>query len=176
MKRTGFKRPTLEQVRAITAQLNTPEGIPRIERFTFVTSPPLHRGVYARSGAQSARPKRDYVRSAQLLANVGKLHYCTLTDHHAPVMPCHSNWEIHGKGKNIKADDNRVAAGCLHCHYELDFGTQFTEAERQSIWWRGHVQTVQLLLERDLWPARVPVPDTTHNPFAAEPHHPGDPA
>ena len=37
------------------------------------------------------------------------------------VQAAHTNWGG-GKGRGIKADDNLVAALCLHCHFEIDQG------------------------------------------------------
>src|SRR5579871_883711 len=65
------------------------------------------------------QPKRQYVRSRKLLDACGKLERCTFPGCQArdgTLVACHSNWEIHGKGKGIKADDNRIAAGCARCH------------------------------------------------------------
>lgn len=105
-----------------------------------------------------ATPKRVYVRSRKLLAAVRKLP-CMHTGAVGRTEPAHSNWAEHGKGKGIKADDNRVAALCSEIHRELDQGSRWTEAERRAIWWRAHQATVRELLRRGLWPADVPVPD-----------------
>jgi hypothetical protein len=75
------------------------------------------------------------------------------------VVAAHSNWAEHGKGKGIKADDNRVAALCYAVHMELDQGTRWTRQERRQIWWDAHVKTVRELIRIGLWPLSVPVPD-----------------
>ena len=56
-------------------------------------------------------------------------------------VPCHSNQSAHGKGMSIKAHDNFFAAGCAHCHHEIDFGCKLTREERESAWARGHCET-----------------------------------
>ncbi len=147
MKRTGFKRAEYE--RAPRSPLTALQATPN----------------YAGPGEPQPDPKREYVRSPKLLQNVGKLGYCYLGMHFAPVCACHSNWEVHGKGGHIKADDSRVASGCLACHHELDQGHRLTEAEKQEWFWTAHVLTVQALLQRGLWPDGVPVPDTATYPF-----------
>lgn len=176
MRRTGFKRITREQATAIVEQAMT-VGIPHIQRFDVYITParqppgecgsdtPMRRGNYETKTIGVPQPKREYVRSRALLEAVPKLMYCCLGSHHAVVCACHSNWAVHGKGKGIKADDNRIASGCLNCHHELDQGRQFTSAEKEAWFWRAHVETVRLLLSHGLWPAGVPVPETAHSPF-----------
>lgn len=109
-------------------------------------------------------PKRVYVRSRALLAAVRTLP-CQITGRTGGTEPAHSNWACHGKGKSIKADDNRIAALCQAVHRDLDQGSRLTEAQRQLIWWTAHVRTIRLLLATGQWPARVPVPDIDNCPF-----------
>lgn len=103
-------------------------------------------------------PKRDYVRSEVLLeaCRLIPCQHCEADD--GTVCAAHSNWSVHGKGKSIKADDNRVASLCARCHRMIDQGSKLTEAERAAIWFRAHVRTVIELLARQLWPRAVPVP------------------
>lgn len=108
--------------------------------------------------------KHVYVRSRVLLDNVRLLARCNFCFQIRGVVACHSNWAIHGKGKSVKADDNRIAAGCDRCHYELDQGKEYTEEQKKRLWWIAHKVTVTQLLERGLWPTRVPVPDVEHFP------------
>lgn len=113
----------------------------------------------ARADAPAAPvPKREYVRSPALLAAVRTLP-CMHTGLPGPSDPAHSNWAEHGKGKGIKADDNRVAALSRDVHRELDQGKRWSDAERKRIWWDAHVKTVRELLARGLWPKNCPVPD-----------------
>ena len=102
----------------------------------------------------------------RLLDNVYHLTRCELCRQPAAVEPAHSNWAVHGKGKGIKADDNRIAAACRSCHAELDQGTRFTEEEKQGWWWPAHVRTVAALIGAGLWVPGVPIPDTVHSPFS----------
>jgi len=133
------------------------------------TAPSAPRAPAVRIADQRAKavvplPKHEYVRSRVLLDNVRLLDRCNFCWQIRGVMACHSNWAIHGKGKSVKADDNRIAAGCDECHRELDQGKEYTEAEKQRAWWLAHKVTVHQLVERQLWPAGVPVPDVSHFP------------
>ena len=74
------------------------------------------------------------------------------------VQASHTNWGG-GKGRGIKADDNMVAALCLSCHYEIDQGKTLTREERMNLWTRAHKKTVQALLDQNLWPDNVPMPE-----------------
>lgn len=144
----GFKRPEL------------PARVPAVHR-------PLTRPVvYGDPVAAAPVPKREYVRSSKLMRAYSlipcQFDGCGRTE---GVVGCHSNWTVHGKGKSIKADDNRAASGCQDCHRELDQGHAWTEAEKQQRWWRAHVSTVRELTARGLWPAGVPVPEIESNPF-----------
>ena len=117
-------------------------------------------------------PKRTYVRSLKMMEayrllpcqfDGGREVICGVED--GTVCGAHSNWSVHGKGKNIKADDNRAASMCSRHHDLIDQNKQLSEADRKKFWWRAHVRTVKLLLRRSLWPKSVPVPDIDHNPF-----------
>lgn len=111
-------------------------------------------------------PKHDYVRSAPLMKAYRAIpcQHCGRDD--GTVAGAHSNWGVHGKGKGIKADDNRAASLCSTCHVPLlDQGSRLSRTARMALWWRAHVRTVRLLLARGLWPAGVPIPDTDTYPF-----------
>ena len=73
------------------------------------------------------------------------------------VQAAHTNWG-HGKGRGIKADDNRIAALCLKCHYEVDQGKNLSREERQEMWEAAHKRTVEALVEQGKWPKGVPIP------------------
>lgn len=147
MKRTPFAR-------------RAPAPAAQVERVKPVAQPLTRPMRYAEPANDPtfAAPKRVYVRSRALLDAVRTLP-CMHTGAPPPSDPAHSNQARHGKGKGIKADDNRVAALSREVHRELDQGKRWTQAEREAIWWRAHVLTVQALLARGLWPAGVPVPD-----------------
>jgi hypothetical protein len=80
------------------------------------------------------------------------------------IVGAHSNAAIHGKGKGIKASDQFAASACPRCHFELDQGKTWTEAERREKWWAAHVKTVRRLVAANYWPASVEVPDTSTFP------------
>lgn len=103
-------------------------------------------------------PKREYVRSPALLRACRQLHcqLCGASD--GTIVAAHSNAGEHGKGRAIKADDNRVAALCHRCHHEIDQGHRLSAEERSQMWLRAHTRTVASLTRRGLWPADVPVP------------------
>lgn len=154
MRRTGFRRPP---PREATQSTYTPT--PRAPAFSFfvpLPAAPLH--------------KREYVRSPELLlaCRLIPCQHCGADD--GTVCAAHSNWAAHGKGKSIKADDNRVASLCARCHVPLlDQGSELSRAERITLWWAAHVRTVRELLQRRLWPATVPVPDLTVGITVPEP-------
>ena len=104
-------------------------------------------------------PKRQYVRSEKLLRLVADLD-CQLCGSQLFVQAAHSNWGG-GKGRGIKADDNLVAALCMHCHHDIDQGNKWSKRERQQAWWLAHRKTVDLLVETGQWPIDVPMPDET---------------
>lgn len=142
MRRTGFKRPTLPRVRS-------------------VPTPGAGRGVYsASSDAVVAVPKRGYVRSRTLREAYRLIPCmwdgCWVED--GTVCCAHSNWQEHGKGGHIKADDSRGAALCSVHHAALDQGSAMSYEERKAGWLAAHGRSVRELLGRGLWPIEVPVP------------------
>lgn len=102
-------------------------------------------------------PKHEYIRSKKLLKKVAELdcQHCGAY----PTQAAHSNWGG-GKGKGIKCDDNLVAALCLKCHYEIDQGKNLSKTERQEMWRKAHIKTVQVLVDSGNWVDGVPIPDT----------------
>ncbi len=156
LRRTGFKAKRLQR-----PQENEEERAERLEAqaLAAMKSVAPRAATMARADAAAAPvQKRVYVRSPALLAAVRQLE-CMHTGRPGPSDPAHSNWSEHGKGKGIKADDNRVAALCREVHRELDQGKKWSEAERRAIWWKAHCKTVRTLLARGMWPKSVPVPD-----------------
>ena len=109
-------------------------------------------------------PKRQYIRSPALMAawRTISCQCCGADD--GTVCGAHSNWAEHGKGKAIKADDNRCASLCAKCHAELDQGKEMTKQQRQSIWWSAHILSVFQLLKASRWPTGVPVPEINQMP------------
>lgn len=155
MKRTGFARKALP---------------PRPAKQITYTRRPRAVAVAVADGKARmvvAVPKREYVRHAGL-REAYRLIPCQFDGCGAQdgtVCCAHSNAGQHGKGMSIKADDSRGASACHRCHSMLDQGSAWTEAQRKAHWWRAHVRSVLLLVERGLWPLSVPVPDIEHNPW-----------
>ena len=86
-----------------------------------------------------ARPKRDYIRSKALLEAAREIpcQRCGRSD--GTVCAAHSNQGEHGKGRGLKADDNRIASLCFDCHTWIDqSGDPHAEAE----WTNAHYKTV----------------------------------
>lgn len=104
-------------------------------------------------------PKHKYVRSKKLLRLVSELD-CQMCGSGQMVQASHSNW-LGGRGMGIKADDNLVAALCLNCHYQIDFGKNWSKEEKQRHWITAHRKTVESLLNLGWWPVDVPLPDDT---------------
>ena len=105
-------------------------------------------------------PKREYIRSRKLLDNCRYLHCSMCGSNDGTIVAAHSNQGRHGTGKAIKADDNMIAALCYICHADLDQGSIYSKKEKERYWERAHLKTVYRLIEANLWPANVPIPDT----------------
>jgi hypothetical protein len=65
------------------------------------------------------------------------------------VVAAHSNQLKDGKGKGIKANDYRIAALCMKCHYELDQGKNLEKWQRVEMWEQAHRNTIGWLFEND---------------------------
>lgn len=153
MRRSGFKRPAYSP--PPSAPLRPLEKAPRYGGGVDIDA------VHFRHVA----PKFSYVRSDALMASFRKIacQACGLND--GTVCGAHSNWSIHGKGRSIKASDIYCASLCSQCHSDLDQGSQWTETERKAVWWQAHVRTVRKLVERELWPIGITVPDVSRSPW-----------
>jgi hypothetical protein len=108
--------------------------------------------------------KREYVRSKALLEACRALPCQCCGRQDGTVCAAHSNWAIHGKGRSIKADDNRVASMCFACHGDLDQGMHMSERGKRLTWWAAHAMTVAMLVSDGLWPPGVPIPDVSSVP------------
>ena len=71
----------------------------------------------------------------------------------------HSNWSEHGKGRGIKASDEYTAALCQTCHTELDSGTRLNKEQRRDLWQMAYQKTVNKLIEKNLWPVDIAIPN-----------------
>lgn len=56
-----------------------------------------------------------------------------------------------GKGRGIKASDDKCASLCSLCHYDIDCGYRLTKEERKVQWMAAHIKTVQKLKELGKW-------------------------
>ena len=140
MKRSAFSRPTYTRRPVVVSPLTRRVNVARI----------TDDGV--------AIPKREYVRSTALMVAYRSIpcQHCGIAD--GTVCGAHSNWAEHGKGRGIKADDNRCASLCFKCHSLLDQGSTLSADERRQFWDEAHAKTVRLLVSLGRWPSSVPVP------------------
>ena len=105
-------------------------------------------------------PKRHYVRSKKLMEAYRRIPCMNCGRDDGTVCGAHANSAKYGKGKSIKADDNRCASLCNYCHIQvLDQGKHLDKEERETLWSNAHRKTVRELLNRGFWPLDVQVPD-----------------
>ena len=102
-------------------------------------------------------PKHNYLRSPTLLRNAREIpcQHCGVDN--GTVVAAHTNWGG-GKGRGIKADDNQIASLCFDCHAELDQGKTLTKEQRQAMWQKAHIKTVDKLVKLGLWPDNIGLP------------------
>jgi hypothetical protein len=102
--------------------------------------------------------KRTYVRDEALRKAYRAIPCQNCMRNDGTVCCAHANWAAHGKGKSIKASDDRGAALCFECHSGLDQGRELTREERRQVWEGAHRRSVELLVSEGLWPAHIPAP------------------
>jgi hypothetical protein len=102
--------------------------------------------------------KHQYIRSKKLMEACREIECQNCGKDDGTIAGAHSNQGKHGKGKGIKADDNKVASLCFWCHMEIDQGSRMSRQEREEAWEAAHLKTVNRLIESGLWPDDVPVP------------------
>lgn len=160
LRRTGFTRTRMSPENHDAARQAQKE-----KNMLALMATSLRASTTAPSALAAPVPKFEYVRSKALMQSYRQLpcQNCGAAD--GTVCGAHSNWHQHGKGRGIKASDVYAASLCFHCHGELDQGAAMDDAQRKQFWWRAHVLTVAALVNRGLWPAVIPVPDTLGNPF-----------
>ncbi|MDE3021957.1 MAG: hypothetical protein KGI54_08865 [Pseudomonadota bacterium] len=105
------------------------------------------------------RPKHTYIRSKKLMALYRELPCQNCGREDGTVVGAHSNQAQHGKGRGIKADDNRCASLCARCHSTIDQGYSLNRTEREKIWGESHVKTINELVRRNRWPDDIPLPE-----------------
>ena len=95
------------------------------------------------------RIKTEYVRSKALMELYRTIpcQHCGIDD--GTVCGAHSNQAKHGKGRGIKASDDKCASLCFRCHMMIDQGRTLSKAEREQIWQDAHDKTVAELIRRD---------------------------
>lgn len=144
-----------------------PPPIPREERERPPIRPIVVRNVTTGEINTIFRPtpKTVYVRNTKLI-EAYRLIPCQHCNYWAPgeIVGAHANAAIFGKGRGIKASDDRCASLCPRCHFELDQGKSWSEDERRRMWFNAHVKTVRRLVAANYWPASVEVPDTSTFP------------
>ena len=106
-------------------------------------------------------PKTAYIRSPALMRAYRQIEcqHCGRDD--GSVCGAHSNSAADGKGRSIKASDDRAASLCHRCHSELDQGRDLSRDERVAMWTNAHIKTIRELITRGLWPKGLPVPNTS---------------
>ena len=104
--------------------------------------------------------KHAYVRSKKLMQAFRQIPCQNCGRDDGTVCGAHSNKQADGKGRGIKADDNKAASLCHECHTELDQGHHLTRQQRETMHADAHRKTVAELLRRGLWPLDCPIPDT----------------
>ncbi len=99
----------------------------------------------------TARPKFQYVRSKKLMEAYRTIpcQHCGRDD--GTVCGAHSNWSSDGKGKAIKASDDKCASLCSRCHAALDQGYTLSAQEKRVLWTAAHQKTVDELTKRGLY-------------------------
>ena len=103
-------------------------------------------------------PKFSYFRSKKHLKNVASLA-CQNCYIEGQTQAAHSNWSEHGKGRGIRASDEFTAALCQTCHAELDSGARLNKEQRRNLWQMAYQKTVNKLIENNLWPVDIPLPN-----------------
>lgn len=102
------------------------------------------------------RPKTQYIRSPALMKAYRLLpcQHCGADD--GTVCGAHSNWSEHGKGRGIKASDDKCASLCFACHSWLDQGSG-DGYEKRAMWDAAHTKTHEALiaLSWDNWRLRA---------------------
>lgn len=137
---------------------------PRAPLVLSASRPPVIARMVAVADEVVQVPKRAYVRSPALMKAYRMICCQNCGRDDGTVCGAHSNWAVHGKGRGIKADDNRCASLCFTCHTLIDQGGAMSEFGRRRLWWRAHQTSVQLLVSECLWPADVPVPPVLEFP------------
>jgi len=92
-------------------------------------------------------PKTAYVRSTALMKAYRTIPCQNCGRDDGTVCGAHSNWAEHGKGRGIKASDDKCASLCFACHTALDQGPASGELKR-DMWERAHAKTQEALIAK----------------------------
>jgi len=98
----------------------------------------------------TARPKFQYVRSKKLMEAYRTIPCQNCGRDDGTVCGAHSNWATEGKGRSIKASDDKCASLCSRCHSLLDQGYSMSNFEKREMWVNAHLKTVDELTKRGL--------------------------
>lgn len=122
MKRSGFKRPTIERKRTV----HTP--IPEHLRRGRMSPVGLAVAAVVKPQAHRNRALLDMAQNRPCLLLVPDVH------RHSPdtTVACHSNRSEHGKAGARKADDHWSVWGCYHCHSWLDASDASAQEKQQA--------------------------------------------
>jgi hypothetical protein len=130
MKRTGFSRKSSPSTN--TADRKT--SLRRSEMKRRVKKPTVAEGS---KYLAACRGEECYLLVPGVCCSVGWAH--------RSVVPCHSNQERHGKGGNLKADNEFTVPGCGPCHAWIDQNRVGTPRQvKFDVWDAGY----------DLWVPR----------------------
>ena len=99
----------------------------------------------------TARPKTAYIRSKKLMKAYRAIPCQNCGRNDGTVCGAHSNWSTEGKGRGIKASDDKCASLCARCHSALDQGYAMSRDEKRVMWLAAHERTVEELKKRGLW-------------------------
>lgn len=99
----------------------------------------------------TARPKTEYVRSKKLMEAYRTIPCQRCGRDDGTVCGAHANWAEMGKGRGIKASDDKCASLCSRCHTAIDCGYLLTKEERKEQWTQAHIKTVAKLKELGVW-------------------------
>jgi hypothetical protein len=99
----------------------------------------------------TARPKTVYIRSKKLMEAYRAIPCQSCGRDDGSVCGAHANLMEFGKGRGIKASDDKCASLCSRCHAAVDSGYSMSREERREMWLRAHHRTVEELTKRGLW-------------------------
>jgi hypothetical protein len=143
LKRTGFKRKTIERKPVVLTPV--PEH--------------LRRKVRTGPAELQAAPKTEQHRNQRLL-DMAKGKPCQMavpgvcSHDPATVVAAHSNSSKHGKAGARKADDHYVVYACFSCHTWYDQGGGARDREMgQKAWDAAHIRQIGLWHEIAMDPA-----------------------